>query len=92
MAENIELRQELDCELIHIIVAVPKEAVSCSVTAKLLLDGKFVDASMDMSAEEFRKARQDFLDNVYGGDAYDDVYTLTEEGKAYVDRLFGGAT
>lgn len=90
MAENFELQQELDCELMHIIVQVPKDTVSISITAKLLQDGKLVDAHMSMSAEEFRHARRDFLDNVDGGDDYDNLYALTDEGKAYVDKLFGG--
>ena len=92
MAENFELQQEFDTELIHIIVQVPKDAVTVSFDAKLLQNGQLVTAHMDMSAEEFRQARQDFLDNVDGGDEYDAVYTLTEEGKAYAGKLFGGKT
>lgn len=89
MAENMEMQQELDCELINIIVKVPKETVACRFMAKLLQDGKLIEAHMDMSPEEFRQARQDFLDNVEGGDDFDKVYRLTEEGKAYVDKLMG---
>lgn len=89
MAENMELQQELDCELINIIVKVPAETVACGFTAKLLQDGKLVDAHMEMSPEEFRQARQDFLDNVEGGDDYDKVWVLTEKGKAEVDKLIG---
>lgn len=81
--------QELDCELINIIVKVPKETVACRFMAKLLQDGKLVEAHMEMTPEEFRQARQDFLDNVEGGDDFDKVYRLTEEGKAYVDKLMG---
>lgn len=87
MAENIELQQELDTELIHIIVQVPKDTVTVSFDAKLLQNGKLVTAHMDMSAEEFRQARQDFLDNKYGGDDYDAVYALTEEGRKYAEKL-----
>lgn len=91
MAENIELQQELDTELIHIIVQVPEDTVSVSIDAKLLQNGKLVTAHMDMSAEEFRQARQDFLDNVDGGDDYDAVvYALTEEGRKYAEKLIGG--
>lgn len=87
MAENME--QELDCELINIIVKVPKETVACRFMAKLLQDGKLVEAHMDMTPEEFRQARQDFLDNVEGGDDYDKMWVLTEKGKAEVDKLMG---
>lgn len=89
MAENMELQRELDCELINIIVKVPAETVACGFTAKLLQDGKLVEAHMEMSPKEFRQARQDFLDNVEGGDEYDFTYTLTEEGRKYADKLMG---
>lgn len=87
MAENME--QELDCELINIIVKVPKDTVACRFIAKMLQDGKLIEAHMDMSPEEFRQARQDFLDNVEGGDDFDKVWVLTEEGKAAADKLMG---
>ena len=89
MAENFELQQELDTELIHIIVQVPKDAVAVSFNAKLLQNGQLVTAHMDMSAEEFRQARQDFLDNVDGGDEYDAVYTLTDEFKRKLEEQDG---
>ena len=65
--------EELDTELIHIIVQVPKDTVTVSFDAKLIQNGKLVEAHMDMSPDEFRKARQDFLDEVEGGDEYDAV-------------------
>ena len=80
-------RTELDTELIHIIVQVPKDTVAISVDAKLLQNGELITAHMDMNAEEFRKARQDFLDEVEAGDEYDCVYTLTEEGRKYAEAL-----
>lgn len=89
MDEKMELQQELDCELINIIVKVPKETVACRFMAKLLLNGELKEAHMEMTPEEFRQARQDFLDNVDGGDDFDKVYRLTEEGKAYVEKLMG---
>lgn len=81
MAENMELQQELDCELINIIVKVPENTVACRFTAKMLQDGKLIEAHMDMTPEEFRQARQDFLDNVEAGDEYDGVWALTDEAK-----------
>jgi hypothetical protein len=80
MAENME--QELDCELINIIVKVPENTVACKFTATMITDdGKLQDAEMKMNATEFRQARQDFLENVDGGDDYDAMYTLTEKAK-----------
>lgn len=73
--------QELDCELINIIVKVPENTVACRFTAKMLQDGKLIEAHMEMTPEEFRQARQDFLDEVEAGDEYDGVYVLTDEAK-----------
>ena len=77
--------EELDTELIHIIVQVPKDTVTVSFDAKLVQGGQLVTAHMDMTPEEFRQARQDFLDEVEGGDDFDAVYTLTDEYKAYLE-------
>jgi len=86
--ENFDLHQEYTGELINIIVKVPENTVACKFTATMITDdGKLEDAEMKMNATEFRQARKDFLDNVDGGDEYDTMYTLTEEGKAYVERL-----
>ena len=92
MAENFELQQELDTELIHIIVQVPKDTVAVSFDAKLLRGGQLVTAHMDMSAEEFRQARKDFLDEVEAGDEYDAVYTLTDEFKRKLEAQDGRTT
>ena len=79
--ENFDLNQEYTGELINIIVKVPEDTVACRFTAKLLQDGKLVEAHMEMTPEEFRQARQDFLDEVEAGDEYDGVYVLTDEAK-----------
>lgn len=90
MAENMELQQELDCELINIIVKVPKDTVACRFMVMMITDdGKLQNAEMAMNATEFRQARQDFLDNVEGGDDFDKMWVLTEKGKAEVDKLMG---
>ena len=78
--------KEYTGELIHIIVEVPIDTVTCSFTVKRLVDGKLEEAHMDMTAEAFRQARQDFLDNVDAGDEYDAVYMLTDEGLAYLEQ------
>ena len=81
MAENMEPK-ELNCKLINIIVKVPENTVACKFTAIMITDtGKLQDAEMTMNATEFRQARQDFLDNVMGGDDYDGVYVLTDKAK-----------
>ena len=82
MAENFDLHQEYTGELINIIVKVPENTVACKFTATMIADdGKLQDAEMKMNATEFRQARQDFLDNVEGGDDYDKVWVLTDKAK-----------
>ena len=88
MAEKKE-PQELDCGLINIIVKVPENTVACGFTAKMLMNGELKEAHMDMSPEEFRQARKDFLDNVEDGDDFDKMWVLTEKGKAEVEKLMG---
>ena len=81
MAENFDLNQEYTGELINIIVKVPGNTVACGFTAKILMNGELKEAHMDMSPEEFRQARKDFLDNVEEGDDFDKVYVLTDKAK-----------
>lgn len=81
MAENFDLHQEYTGELINIIVKVPENTVACGFTAKMLMNGELKEAHMDMTPEEFRQARQDFCDNVEGGDDYDKVWVLTDKAK-----------
>lgn len=69
-------------ELINIIVKVPQNTITCKFSATMITDdGKLQEAHMKMNAEEFRQARQDFLDNVEEGDDYDRMYVLTEKAK-----------
>lgn len=82
MTENFDLHQEYTGELINIIVKVPENTVACKFTATMITDdGKLQDAEMTMNATEFRQARQDFLDNVEGGDDFDKMWVLTEKAK-----------
>jgi hypothetical protein len=91
MAEDMKFEKEIpDEDFIHIILPVPKDTVTVSVTAKMIQNGKLIEAKMDMTPEDFRQLRQDFLDNVEDGDEYDKVWSLTEKGKEYVERLLRG--
>lgn len=91
MAENTKVEKEIpDEDFIHIILPVPKDTVTVSVTAKMIQNGELIEAKMDMTPEDFRQLRQDFLDEVDGGDEYDDVYTLTDIGKEIADQILGG--
>lgn len=90
MAEDMKFEKEIpDEDFIHIILPVPKDTVTVSVTAKMIQNGKLIEAKMDMTPEDFRQLRQDFLDEVDGGDEYDKVWELTEEGRKYAEKLMG---
>ena len=92
MAEDTKIENEIpDEDYIHIILPVPKDTVTVSVTAKMIQNGKLIEAKTDMTPEDFRQLRQDFLDEVEDGDDYDKVWSLTEEGKEYAERLLRGA-
>lgn len=81
---------EVECDS-HIILAVPRDAVRLKAEVTLLdEDGQPHVCTTILGPEEIRQARQDFLDNVDGGDDYDAVYTLTDKGRELLDRLEAG--
>ena len=55
MAEDTKVEKEIpDEDFIHIILPVPKDTVTVSVTAKMIQNGKLIEAKMDMTPEDFR--------------------------------------
>lgn len=86
MNENAMLEEQ-----IHIIITIPKNAASIEITATMIGDdGIPFRANTVMKPEDIRTARQDFLDNVEGGDDFDAVYTLTEKGREIYEQLANG--
>lgn len=81
-AGTIELKE------MGIIIRVPEESVSVTVTAHVMSDtGDIIKVQKQLSPSELRKARADFLDEVVLGDDYDAEFVLTDEGLAYAEQL-----
>ena len=71
-----------------IIIRVPEESVSVTVTAHVMSDtGDIIKVQKQLSPSELRQARADFLDEVALGDDYDAEFVLTDEGLAYAEQL-----
>ena len=81
-------RREIELEQMNVILKIPTDAVSLTITAKMLdEDGKLMSVSRTLAVSDIQEARKDFLDNVEDGDEYDAHYVLTDEGRAYLDAL-----
>ena len=71
-----------------IIIRVPEESVSVTVTAHVMSDtGDIIKVQKQLSPSELRQARADFLDEVVLGDDYDAKFVLTEDGRAFAEQL-----
>ena len=82
-----EQNNEYTGELINIIMKVPQGTSYLSATAKLFdKKGEPVSYHMEMDAEMLAEARQDFLDNVEDVHEYDQVYRLSEFGRATLEQ------
>ena len=91
MSKKSATGKTIELEEMNIFLRIPKEAVALEVTASLLdPDGKLMKVKTSLSVSDIRDRRQDFLDNVEDGDDYDARYVLTDEGRAYLERLQEG--
>lgn len=81
MTETIELDQ------INIILPIPKQTVSMELTVKVMDGDTIQTAYKPFIISDIHDMRANFLDNVAFGDDYDAVYTITEEGKRYLEEL-----
>ena len=83
-----EQKKEYAGELMNIIMKVPVGTSYLLATAKCYDEnGKPVSYEMKMDSGMLAEARKDFLDNVEDGDEYDMIYTLTEEGRQFLEQL-----
>ena len=66
------------------MIELPENAVEITVNAKVFTDGKLLEVSnvYDMAAvrEMFRKADDGYIDD-------DDVFTITDKGREYLEGL-----
>lgn len=65
------------------MLELPEDAVEVEIRAKVFQDGALVDVSKKLSMSDlrtaFRKADEGYIDD-------DDVFVLTDKGKAYFDE------
>lgn len=81
MTETIELDQ------INIILPIPKQTVSMDLTVKVMDGDTIQTVYKPFTISDIHDMRANFLDNVEFGGDYDAVYTITEEGKRYLEAL-----
>ena len=80
--------QTMELEQMNVILKIPRDAARLTISAVILDDdGSPVTLEGVFNPDDIRQARQDFLDNVEGGDDYDVRYVLTDEGRAYLEQL-----
>ena len=81
--------QYVEMEEINIIAQIPSNAARIIITAEYIDgdSGKLQQCRKYMRADDIRKARQDFLDNVEDGDDYNERYFITEEGMRFLEEV-----
>lgn len=90
MLKDMQNGDPVDLEVMNVILKIPKEAVSLEITARIFdEDGTLREVETKLKVSEIMEARQDFLDNVVGGDEYDARYFATEAGREYLKSLDG---
>lgn len=84
MSEVIELEE------MNIIIKVPTEAVSLTVSAKVMSDdGEIYEVQTLYSPSQLRDARHNFMSEV-GDDDYDATHIFTEKGIRLAQMLRDG--
>lgn len=81
--KKIELEQQ------YVMLQIPKGTLKLEIIATMFgevnKNTKLVEVSRELNIDEIFQARQDFLE--YVGDDFDAVYTLTDEGREYLQSL-----
>ena len=92
MCFKVSKKKEIvELEQMGVILRIPKGCKKLTLTAIIEQDGKEMSVSTTLKKKALKTARKDFLDNVEFGDDYDEVYALTDEGKAYLNSPEGMA-
>ena len=80
--KQVELQEK------NIILRIPENAASLEISASLVDEnGKLMNVRKQLTVQDIFKARQDFLENVEGGDEYDVKYVIIDEGREYLQEL-----
>ena len=81
------MNETIELDLINIILPIPKQTVSIDLTVKVMDGDTIQTVYKPFTISDIHDMRANFLDNVAFGDDYDAVYTITEEGKRYLEAL-----
>lgn len=79
---------EIELTNAHAVIDIPENSIEVEIRCKVYHDGEIMHVSRMMSMNDVREAinkGEDFIDD-------NDVFTLTEKGKAYLDHSGGEDT
>lgn len=80
--------KEILLEEINIILKIPKGAVKLTINATIMNEnGELEKVVRDLSLTDIQDARTAFLNNVDGGDDYDQEWVLTDKAKKMLDDI-----
>lgn len=89
MAKKKKKHEEVALEEMNVILRIPTEAISVTVTAKVIEkdSGDLLEVGRKLTTQDIFKARTDFLDYVDGGDDYDAKFVITDEGRRWLEEM-----
>ena len=86
-----ERNEYIELEEMNVIIKIPKDSARLEIRSYIFdEDGEVTKVGNAYNAEDIRRARADFLDNVEFGDDYDAVYTLTDLGLEIAEQIKRG--
>lgn len=86
MNEEIKQDDTIILDNYPIIMRIPKGAVALDITASIIVDEQLQKVTAKFDNNNIFQFRKDFMDYV-GDDDFDAVYTLTDEGRNYLEEL-----
>lgn len=86
MSEEIKKDGTITLDNHPIIIRIPKGAVALELTASIIVNGQLQKVTAKFDNNDIFQFRKDFMDYV-GDDDFDAVYTLTDEGRNYLEKL-----
>lgn len=79
-------KQTVDLEEMNVILQLPEGCKKAVIYAEVEIDGDIKTVEKKLKKKDIKAAREDF--NAWIGDEdYNAVYTLTDEGRAYIEKL-----
>ena len=83
MEEKFTIGKEIELDQHRAMVYLPENSVEVVLHAKIYMDGEIAEVATVMSMEEIREAFQKADDGYIDED---DMFYLTEKGKAYLEE------